>query len=220
MAILMPSMMKLREAARQISCANNLHQLAIATSLYTDDYNDRLYPTYYNGVKFNGRWMRDPKPGEMLFIHRGKKRYDNWDGLGHLLGDGYLTSPEVFYCPSHTGEHSYNKYSDAFASPGDSKIASNYHYRGSVNQINLSTWALSTLRNLEPDIPILTDGLRTKSDFSHTKGCNVLQADLSVFWYRDPMMRIYKILPQFPSDQGGDIYKAWGELDGDDSIFQ
>ena len=42
---------------------------------------------------------------------------------------------------------------------------------------------------------LLADGLRTKTDFNHIRGSNLLENDLSVRWYSDTGGRIYSILP-------------------------
>jgi prepilin-type N-terminal cleavage/methylation domain-containing protein/prepilin-type processing-associated H-X9-DG protein len=53
-AILFPVFAKAREKARQTTCTNNLKQLAVATSLYAQDYDETLMP--YNCKEGNFGW--------------------------------------------------------------------------------------------------------------------------------------------------------------------
>ena len=41
-AILLPALSKAREASRRVQCANTMHQIGLATSMYTNEFNERL----------------------------------------------------------------------------------------------------------------------------------------------------------------------------------
>src|SRR3954463_3124259 len=45
-AILFPVFAKAREAARKTSCLNNIKQLAIGAGMYTQDYDEKLLPSW------------------------------------------------------------------------------------------------------------------------------------------------------------------------------
>src|SRR5712671_745884 len=45
-ALLLPALSKAKQKGQAISCVNNLHQLAIATQLYADDFNGRYCLTF------------------------------------------------------------------------------------------------------------------------------------------------------------------------------
>lgn len=51
---------------------------------------------------------------------------------------------------------------------------------------------------------LVTDGLRTRSDFNHVKGTNVLRSDVSVHWWFDAGNRIIERLPEVPGGEGHD----------------
>ena len=50
-------------------------------------------------------------------------------------------------------------------------------------------------KDLNPRTTILTDGMRTKSDFNHVRGSNTLKVDSSVGWFEDIEGLIYASLP-------------------------
>src|SRR5688572_30226809 len=45
-AILFPVFARAREAARKTSCTNNLKQIATAATMYSQDYDERVVPSY------------------------------------------------------------------------------------------------------------------------------------------------------------------------------
>jgi len=47
-AILFPVFAKAREKARQTACLSNMKQLALATLMYTSDYDERIMPCFYS----------------------------------------------------------------------------------------------------------------------------------------------------------------------------
>lgn len=49
-ALLLPTLQKAREKARQAVCANNLKQLNMAVLMYAQDYNDRMPYRYVEGI--------------------------------------------------------------------------------------------------------------------------------------------------------------------------
>lgn len=46
-SMLLPVLAKAREKARETSCANNLKQIGLAAALYTDEYDDVLFPSRF-----------------------------------------------------------------------------------------------------------------------------------------------------------------------------
>ncbi|MBL9140340.1 MAG: hypothetical protein JNK53_00615, partial [Phycisphaerae bacterium] len=133
-----------------------------------------------------------------------------WDGLGWLMKGDYLGRCECLYCPSHHGDHDYEQYMGSFETPSAVRIYTNYHYAGHVSadgrQLRLSDGH---------DLLLLTDGLRTKSDFNHRTGCNRLFADISTDWWFDAGNSLRESLPLTaiaPEDQLDFYDEAWIEL--------
>lgn len=198
--LLLPTLSTLRENAHRVLCSSNLRQTGLATVIYTDDHIGNLPNSFYA--------QKGQNKQEMMSVHRGKMP-ENWEGLGWLFAEMYCRVPEIFYCPSHTGEHPYERYEDLYQHPGVSRIYTNYHYAGDYD------WVKERRRRLKDDgLVIATDGLRTLRDVNHRTGLNVLKGDCSVGW-RD---LAYDVVDELPADAmgasengaGDDVYaKIW-----------
>ena len=107
--MLLPSLSKAKEQAKRTACRNNLKQFGVAYGLYGMDHDDYL-PDFSSPET-------DPKNEA---ICAWLMRNDMWVGLGKLYsgvayGDtyknaprGYITSREVFACPSDPYKTTYN----------------------------------------------------------------------------------------------------------------
>lgn len=95
-AILFPVFAKVREKARQISCASNLKQMGLAIVQYSQDYDEQLCPAW------NGDADGNPGNG------------DNYPGTARWMDliDPYTKSKGIFVCPDTPDAiyvpHSYN----------------------------------------------------------------------------------------------------------------
>ena len=76
-AILFPVFARARENARRSSCMNNEKQFAIASLQYTQDYDERLPPSYNARTSTADLWMNIIEP--------------------------YVKNKQIFFCPSASG---------------------------------------------------------------------------------------------------------------------
>lgn len=198
--LLMPSFAIVREAARRAVCASNMHQIAIALESFSRDSRDRLPNSFYSGDR-----TREPSPQSMMILNRGGN-VDPWDGVGRLYSKHYISAPGAYYCPSHTGRHKIERYQDSWRSGGNQVIVGNYQYRGMLNLASqtadpIDKYDRDQIRNSHPaGVSLLADGLRTKSDFNHIRGSNLLEDDLSVKWFADNSGNLYSLLPDSDRD--------------------
>jgi prepilin-type processing-associated H-X9-DG protein/prepilin-type N-terminal cleavage/methylation domain-containing protein len=87
--MLLPALNQARNKAKGIACVNNQKQIALCYMMYTDDNN---------GFAYGGpEWAAVMMPETIVKPYRdaGKIKWENAP-----LGQGYLTSEKVIFCPS------------------------------------------------------------------------------------------------------------------------
>ena len=92
-AILVPALNEAREAAQNVVCQSNLHQLAVAISMYVDDNNEQFFFTRGN------QWKRDNNSEPY--------HYTAWFKTGGVLGpylQGDVDAVGLDGCPTHVNE--------------------------------------------------------------------------------------------------------------------
>jgi prepilin-type N-terminal cleavage/methylation domain-containing protein len=80
--LLMPALMKAKEKANRTKCSNNLRQLGIAATSYSDD--KRFYPHFNRPHTLDADWVAS----------------DPSKSIRAMLWYGYTDSPEGWICPS------------------------------------------------------------------------------------------------------------------------
>lgn len=177
-ALLLPTLSHVRESTRRVICQSNLRQIGIGIAQYADEWEDYLAPS----DNFEPDQPTGNQLAEMMTLRIGTdsvSKRGGWDGLGLLYHTEQLTAPEIFYCPSHYGDHSFQRYMHDWRIE-QPELVGNYHYRG------VGPNGAARLRSVEPvRSALVTDGLRTTRDINHRVGMNVLRADLSVSWFSD-----------------------------------
>jgi len=83
-AILFPVFARAREKARQASCQSNLKQIALATLMYTQDYDEWVVPNH-TGAQVAGRW------------------HEWWTNI-----EPYTKNWQLLRCPSNLSINIYN----------------------------------------------------------------------------------------------------------------
>ena len=83
-ALLLPALSQAKERGRCSRCISNLHQMGLALTIYSDDFNGLVVPT--DGVMGHDIWS------------------GNVVNMGHLITAKYLPVPpsgnHIFYCPT------------------------------------------------------------------------------------------------------------------------
>ena len=195
--LLLPALSSVRENANRVLCGSNQRQLGQSLTMYSSDRRNRL-------PKASVLDLPEPNPGLLSMVRNGvgslvsiNASDDNrsipeplqdstWDGLGELYRLRYCDTPEPYYCPSHEGEHTLLECGDLWDNDlVEESLFGNYHYVGHKD------WRTGRRRSLLQGrhLVLATDGLRTKSDYSHGVGYNTLRGDGSVSWKDDVVVR-------------------------------
>jgi len=93
-ALLLPALSQARETARRVNCASHLRTLAIATQMYSQDFEEK-FPNLWDGSVGGGN---NSGPGGWMYFANfgGPARFDPMRGT--LFP--YAANPGVFGCPS------------------------------------------------------------------------------------------------------------------------
>lgn len=94
-AMLLPSLNKVRDKAKQINCVSNLKQLGVGIIGYAGDYNN-YFPNTWSPTVESGTAYTDRVKSVTLF-----KRINSYYGLGSALYlPGYINNLKTFQCPA------------------------------------------------------------------------------------------------------------------------
>lgn len=216
-SLLFPAFRGVHESARRLSCASNMRQIGAALILYGIDHAEHLPSSRFGsaGTLLSPQEMMAANigPGSEL-LPQGSQA--DWDGIGWLvspLTGQYLDSCSCLYCASHHGEHTFERYAPAFEKPDGTRIYTNYHYAGD-RAIGAGDDAIVLMTNGHEQV-LLSDGLRTKQDFNHSIGSNVLHGDCAVTWFHDHANVVRSLLPdgQLAPDSQVSLYTLlWSSI--------
>lgn len=236
-SMLLPTLSAAQEAARRIKCASNLRQQGIATQNYAFGHLQSL-PTSV----FDAKGRDDaPSAEETIFLRldAGKRaseiarsqarrnptsfdavdRRDGvvWDGLGKLYIEEYVNHHACFYCPSHHGKHDMHVYQPMFNEHRSQQLTSRSREIAGNYQLRLGLQK-KRLDDLNSQVALVSDAVRTQEDYNHINGNNLFRADLSVTWFADSNGELWNVLASGDEDDPtilrSGVGKAWEILDG------
>ena len=221
-SILLPSLNRAKELARKVICLSNMRNIALASSLYANEY-DGWIPVY---------WQFDKAASGTYKVYMG-----GWSHSGKLHRYGYLDDFKVLWCPSVSGGYGLEYNMDRTwikAADGDYLIPevactlrSSYQYRGAFCYKENQPAATGS-----SGICIAMEMFRSSgSEYSwHGGGYNVVFIDGSADWHSDTddvLLDYYNapdLAPNYnkwsehydpsPSSNGWTEYRAvWAGLD-------
>lgn len=212
-ALISPVLAHVRSAAEKVVCSSNLRQVGLSLTMYQDD-NNTMLPKEHRSAD---RASTAPDP---QIAHTGEHP-SAWSGLGWLIAEDYLTTPEIFYCPSHAGTQTKDEYADAWLNL-NRPIRTNYAYRGELasaqNQLAGGMPFQSHSESADPGATppshavLVSDAFTSLEDLNHASGFNTLTKGMSVAWLDDESRAIQSMLANY-AEQGLASDEAWSILD-------
>ena len=143
-SILLPSLAKARHTAYRAVCISNQNQIYTSTTMYVDDNDGKLMPSYF----FPNKPYESSHPHNNYYI-RYTTNGASANNHGMLYKTGYLDSAQVYYCPGlraagDSGKGDYNHYLDnngqypsieTFqSSSGINKVRNSYYFNPYGNE--------------------------------------------------------------------------------------
>jgi type II secretory pathway pseudopilin PulG len=206
--LLLPTLAGVRETTRRVVCSSNIRQLAIGMASFADDNKGNL-PLSRSYAKSLSDASFDPT---LLMTVRLGMPVNDWDGLGSLFTHDYLPAPTIFYCPSHQGEHRFERYAQNW-NERIAPIVSNFQYRGGDSAGN------TNINRLRTRTALIADGLATLRDVNHKVGANFASSDLSVTWFDDSsrsLAALFAMGPMAPPPKDR-LLQAWEVIEASTS---
>jgi prepilin-type N-terminal cleavage/methylation domain-containing protein len=156
-AILFSVFAQAREKARQAACLSNLHQLALASELYTQDYDDTFlwYPDGGHGRgSLVSQWI-------LQHYHQQLECADQISTFWGVLLQPYVKGSDLLQCPSYSG-YIWPSFPTQ-APPGEVKLLQRVARTGyAVDRLELSDpcrpHTLSMLRHSPSEVVLFADG--------------------------------------------------------------
>ena len=234
--MLLPSLARAKEKAKQTSCLNNLRQIGLALFIYADDNQDKLPPAFFDPDTDPNPWHSyilfwDPGP---VNIPAKESKAVN---LGYLYTGHYLRDPGVYYCPSLKHGPKLRvvfekKYFESAKVPWpmyavDGQVNTTYCYFPQSSTLSKKEseakldWPQVALKQTElsSDRSIVTDLIYTWGTLAHTNkktpfGLNVLWGDGHINFSRTPAAFDIKLWGGTGGDAiagqtPGDTYTKW-----------
>lgn len=195
-ALLFPGMRAARDSAHKLMCASNMRQLGTGVMLYASDHKDRVPHSQQadRGFRLDQMSLTVRKN-----ITPGSNELE-LDGIGLLVGGGswgfYCDSLECLFCPSHTNNHTLDRYEQGLQVSRYRLLAPQRAF-GNFQYVGYDPDRAQVTRLTDANL-LITDGFRTQADFNHVHGMNKLYGDGSIEWWSDVANAFYLNLPTGP----------------------
>lgn len=92
-SLLLPALVRAKQAARATVCRNDLRQMGIAANLYADDNNDTFFCLQGGSLPYGGQWTMGPSSTTL----RSPTDYDAYWALGYY--PYFSGNRKIFGCP-------------------------------------------------------------------------------------------------------------------------
>lgn len=126
LSVVVPAISKAKDVAKRTICMSNAKQSGIAIHVYTEDNNQKLIRTFdFTADKYLDEGVYPEPHNTYKCFNYNKKRSDGSFQpyhLAELYDQGYISTPEVFYCPAQprtTRDYPIPYYYDFYVGQGN-----------------------------------------------------------------------------------------------------
>ena len=187
-SILLPSLMKAKDKAREAVCMSNLSQMGKGMGIWSKQNNGWTPPAGPNYKSGGDLWAHGIN-GTYSRSSNGVTGKKGWLGPGVLLVDKIISNMDFFFCPS---EKNPNYKKDGVYSIQQKFTAGNYNtmpagwascgysFRSDYRE-NISNWGERLhLSRHSPSLALMSEHLFGNDDIHHDRGFITLYLDSSV----------------------------------------
>jgi prepilin-type processing-associated H-X9-DG protein/prepilin-type N-terminal cleavage/methylation domain-containing protein len=219
-AILLPSLHKAREQARQAVCASNTHQMALALTMYTHEFG--YYPGHHLTV---GRWYVLWPVRLKPFIKNQHKAFwcpsadedTKWDGIEHIVSDaGNVQEGEMGSFAYGYNDWGVREFSDPHLGLGG-HINDPVDGEPKIDRIKRPSEMIAIADNESDGVwDTALDPYETGEapGDRHSKGANVAFCDGHAQWYRqETITKGTKQMRRMWNNDGKNHCSQWLDLD-------
>ena len=193
LAILMPALSRVREAAKRAVCSSQVKQIGVAVVAYASDYDGHMPSYNSNNTNTNSYLLI-----HSYALYRSESEYVDANGkplpmkLALLYEGKYIADPKVFYCPSNKEDlykfESYNnprpwgtlpqQFNLVDGQGHNQWVRMGYTYlpidpRTPKNSVTgMPDETAKNIDALDSRIPYMTDLIRHKEQISHRRKSN------------------------------------------------
>ena len=205
-SLLLPVLGRARIKARQAVCLSNQKQMMIGNIMFSEDNNEILPYGPPNST---------PHSGDLRLKGNGALKSAGWIGLGFLIGQDYISTPELFYCPSEavekiniSGQYGYDNIATA------PFTATSYFYFANFDHQAGTLWGRPVTANDPANTAIIADHFSYQGGMyngHNHRGYNVAYLDGSASFYKDPNNAL-SYMPNHHADFDR-MYEIWKRFD-------
>ena len=181
-ALLLPALSAAKAKGQRVACFGNLHQIAVAATLYKDDYNGALFHHHEQWVLDDGT-MVDQLPASLAGVTGGGQGNSQAEKPWVIFFQPYLKSRMACFCPGDPTPRSTHLATDLMSYNGGITSASQTPVPGSEQAIaedeslTIESYALDSIythKSARYALEGVLNGFATDNAIGHLSNPNII----------------------------------------------
>ena len=181
-ALLLPALSKAKASGLRAVCFANLHQIAVAASLYKDDFGGGLFHHHEQWVLDDGT-MVDQLPASLADVAGGGQGNSQAEKPWVIFFQPYLKSRKVCFCPGDPTPRStflatdLASYNGGITSAGQSPVAGSEQAIAEDHNLTIESYALDSIythKSARYALEGVLNGFATDTAIGHLSNPNII----------------------------------------------